>query len=171
MGSGLQRALLAPFFARLDTRVPLRNTFYGMAANLLLLPVCVLPWGRGSRTAVLGVAVAYSLAQYVNVAHAASCLRRTGAGITGVPRRWVVAVVGSTAASGAAMLVAGRIAHIDARVDRFTLVAKTGGVGALGLGVLAAAMAVLGAHQVRSLTGELRRRRGRPATPPLGEPG
>jgi len=172
VGSGVQRALLAPFFARLDTRVPLRNTFYGMAANLLLLPVCVLPWGRGNRNAILGVALAYSLAQYVNVAHAAARLRRAG-GEVAVPPRWVLCLVASTAASAVAMLVGGRVVHIDGRADRLSLLAKTAGTGALGLGVLAAVLVLLGAHHVRTMTTQLRHRRGaEPPTPvQLGDSG
>jgi putative peptidoglycan lipid II flippase len=76
VGSALQRALLAPFFARLDTRIPLRNTLYGVVANVVLLMVAVLPFRHHTRTAVVGVAIAYSLAQYVNLAHAWFHLRR-----------------------------------------------------------------------------------------------
>ena len=66
VGSGVQRALLAPFFALLDTRTPLRNTIYGVLANLVFLPVAVAGIAVAGRPAVLGVAVAYSAAQYVN---------------------------------------------------------------------------------------------------------
>ena len=71
VGSAVQRALLAPFFARLDTRTPLRNTFYGVVANLVL--AAGLHARRSACTtsmAIIGVALAYSLAQYVNVGHA-----------------------------------------------------------------------------------------------------
>jgi murein biosynthesis integral membrane protein MurJ len=69
IGSGVQRALLAPFFARLDTRVPLRNSLYGTVANLVLLPP-LLFFTHGDVAALLGVAIAYSISQYVNAAHA-----------------------------------------------------------------------------------------------------
>ena len=69
VGSAVQRAVLAPFFARLDTRTPLRNTIYGVVANLVMLPIFVLPFGLHNPMAIVGVALAYSLAQYVNVAH------------------------------------------------------------------------------------------------------
>jgi putative peptidoglycan lipid II flippase len=68
-GSAIQRALLAPFYAARDTRTPLRNTIYGVGANLLLLPILVLLAPSGE-LAVLGVVLAYTLSQYVNVAHA-----------------------------------------------------------------------------------------------------
>ena len=45
VGSAVQRALLAPFMARLDTRTVLRNTIYGVVANLVLLPLLTLPFG------------------------------------------------------------------------------------------------------------------------------
>jgi putative peptidoglycan lipid II flippase len=69
VGSAAQRALLAPFYARLDTRTPLRNTMYGVGANLALLPLVVLPL-RGQNWGVVAMAAAYSLSQYVHVAHA-----------------------------------------------------------------------------------------------------
>jgi putative peptidoglycan lipid II flippase len=69
VGSAVQRALLGPFFARLDTRTPLRNTIYGVVANLVMLPIFVLPFGLKNPMAIVGVALAYSLAQYVNVTH------------------------------------------------------------------------------------------------------
>jgi peptidoglycan biosynthesis protein MviN/MurJ (putative lipid II flippase) len=70
VGSAVQRALLTPFYAALDTRIPFRNTVYGVLANLGLLLVLTLPFRDHPRTAVVGVAVAYSIAQYVNVIHA-----------------------------------------------------------------------------------------------------
>ena len=45
IGSGIQRGMLAPFFAKLDTKIPLRNTLYGVIANLALVPICMLPFG------------------------------------------------------------------------------------------------------------------------------
>lgn len=70
VGQAMQRALLAPFYARLDTRTPLRNALYGLIANMVLLPVLVLPFGLHNSSAIIGVALAYSLAQYVNAGHA-----------------------------------------------------------------------------------------------------
>jgi murein biosynthesis integral membrane protein MurJ len=76
VGSAVQRALLAPFFASLNTLVPWRNTLYGVMANLQMLPVLLLVVGLHSRYAALAVPVSYSVAQYVNVVHAWYCLRR-----------------------------------------------------------------------------------------------
>lgn len=70
VGSGVQRAMLAPFFARLDTRVPLRNTMYGNLFNLALLPLLLFPLRERGAIAVVAVGIAYSAAQYVHVGHA-----------------------------------------------------------------------------------------------------
>jgi murein biosynthesis integral membrane protein MurJ len=72
-GSGVQRALLAPYYAMRNTRVPLRNTVYGVLANMGLLVLLLMvadAMGSGATLTVLAVAAAYSLAQYVNVGHA-----------------------------------------------------------------------------------------------------
>jgi murein biosynthesis integral membrane protein MurJ len=136
VGSAVQRALLAPFFARLDTRTPLRNTVYGIAANLVLLPLCVLPFGR-SATAVVGVAVAYSIAQYVNVGHAWYRLRAT----VGDPLRgsgpWAVRVVGLSAASAAVMAMGYLLLRLGEPWHRPELAARTAATGAGGLLALA----------------------------------
>jgi murein biosynthesis integral membrane protein MurJ len=157
VGSAVQRALLAPFFARLDTRTPLRNTVYGIAANLVLLPLCVLPFGR-SATAVVGVAVAYSLAQYVNVGHAWYRLRR----VVGDPLQgsgpWALRVVGLSAASAAVMAAAYVLLRLDQQWHRPELMARTaatgaGGLLALGLGALLVAGVGAGGGWQRLLSG------------------
>jgi murein biosynthesis integral membrane protein MurJ len=135
VGSAVQRALLAPFFARLDTRTPLRNTVYGITANLVLLPVCVLPFGR-SATAVVGVALAYSLAQYVNVGHAWYRLR----GVVGNPLQgsgpWAARLVGVSAASAGVMTAAYLLLRLDQPWHRPELMLRTAATGAGGLLVL-----------------------------------
>ena len=140
VGSAVQRALLAPFFARLDTRTPLRNTVYGIAANLVLLPVCVLPFGRRS-TAVVGVAIAYSLAQYVNVGHAWYRLRRDVGDPLQDSASWAMRLLGLSAASGAVMTAAYLLLRLDQPWHRPELIVRTaaagaGGLLALGLGAL-----------------------------------
>lgn len=77
LGSGLQRVLLAPFYARLDTRTPLRNTCYGVIVDLALLYPCMAIFGLDSPNAVIGVAIAYSISQYYIVWHAWLRLRKT----------------------------------------------------------------------------------------------
>ncbi len=76
VGSGLQRVLLAPFYARLDTRTPLRNTCYGVIVDLALLYPCMAVFGLNSEYGIVGVAIAYTITQYVIVAHAWCRLRR-----------------------------------------------------------------------------------------------
>lgn len=77
VGSGVQRVLLAPFYARLDTRTPLRNTTYGVIVDLVLLVPCVLIFGLHSSNGLIGVAIAYSITQYFIVWHAWWRLRRS----------------------------------------------------------------------------------------------
>jgi murein biosynthesis integral membrane protein MurJ len=67
-GSGIQRALLAPFYAMRDTRTPLLNTIYGIVANIALIFILDLAIGHTDR-AVWLFPIAYSASQYVNVAH------------------------------------------------------------------------------------------------------
>jgi murein biosynthesis integral membrane protein MurJ len=78
--SAVQRALLAPFYASRDTRVPLHNAVAGAVANLVALPVCLLVMDAGGH-AVLGVAAAYVVANVVNVLHAWWAVRRSGLGV------------------------------------------------------------------------------------------
>jgi len=165
VGSAVQRALLAPFFAKLDTRTPLRNTFYGVLANLVLLPICVLPWGRGHRNAVLGIAIAYSVSQYVNVAHAAFRLRRTLGTPLDVPVQWVLRVAIASGLSAGAMFAAATAVHLDGKGNRLVILAKTAAIGIGGLAVLGMAIAALGAGEARRTLAELRGNRRRRAKP------
>ncbi|MGI8518894.1 MAG: murein biosynthesis integral membrane protein MurJ [Acidimicrobiia bacterium] len=73
-GAALQRMLLGFSFARLDTSTYLRNTYYGAAANFVLLGVMFFVWR--TPLAILMVPIAYGMAQVVNVWHAAWAVRR-----------------------------------------------------------------------------------------------
>lgn len=73
--SAVQRALLLPFIARRDTRVPLRNTAIGVGANLVLLLPCLL---LDEDLVLPAVGAAYVLANVVNVWHARRALHRAG---------------------------------------------------------------------------------------------
>jgi peptidoglycan biosynthesis protein MviN/MurJ (putative lipid II flippase) len=145
VGAALQRALLAPFYGRLDMRTPLRNSVYGIIANLVLLPLCVMPFARGDSKAMYGVAVAFSLAQYVNVGHAWWRLRaivpKPMAGTT-------LTTIRLTAASIVAainMLIGARLLNLDsAHVTRVGLLVRTSFVGMIGVGVLALSFAAFG---------------------------
>jgi len=156
IGSAIQRALLAPFFARLDTRTPLRNTTYGIVANLLFLPAFVLPFGLHSANAVLGVALAYSLAQYVNVAHAWFRVR----GVVGDPLAgvsgWLTRLLCASLVSGGVMAGAYAVFRLDTPWPRTELLARTAGVGAGGLVVLGAAALLLSRAEVVWFRGRLR---------------
>jgi putative peptidoglycan lipid II flippase len=71
--AGLQRILLGFTFARLDTTTYLRNTIYGAVVNLALLGSMAIGWRPSLE--LLVVPIAYSLAQVVNLAHAAAIVR------------------------------------------------------------------------------------------------
>jgi putative peptidoglycan lipid II flippase len=165
VGQALQRALLAPFYARLDTRTPLRNALYGLAANLVLLPVLVLPFGLHNYYAIIGVALAYSLAQYVNAGHAWYRLTHTD----GNPLRGVlpfaIRLVIASALSAVAMIGASLLLNLggeSAKGDRVQLLIRTPIAGVVGLAVLLAAMYLLAGGEIRNWRTLLRRR------PPLG---
>jgi peptidoglycan biosynthesis protein MviN/MurJ (putative lipid II flippase) len=161
VGSAVQRAVLAPFYARLDTRTPLRNAFYGVAANLVLLPILVLPFGIHNKYAILGVALAYSLAQYVNVAHGWYRVHQTdgnpGRGTLGFTIRLTVA----SAASAVAMIAASVAFNLGGESkagDRIGLLLRAPIAGLIGLVVLLAAMYLLAGGEIRSWRTVLRRR-------------
>jgi murein biosynthesis integral membrane protein MurJ len=145
VGAALQRALLAPFFGRLDMKTPWRNSVYGVVANLVLLPIFVLPFPKGDSKAMYGVALAFSLAQYVNVAHAWYRLREI------VPKpmsgAWMTTVRLTVASAIAAvnMLLAMRLLNVDGfRLSRFSLLLRTGAVGLIGFAVLSLALLAFG---------------------------
>lgn len=164
-GSGIQRALLAPFFARLDTRAPFRNTLYGVLANLALVPVCIAPFG-GSADAVIGVAIAYSLAQYVNVAHAWIRLHAIGIRLAGVWRMLAPLLV-AAAASVAAMFGGSFLVGLADETRRTALLVETGLLAIAGVVMFAGVAVLLGLDDVR----RLRRERSAPEPSVDPEPG
>jgi murein biosynthesis integral membrane protein MurJ len=159
VGSGVQRVFLAPFFARLDTSTPLRNTVYGVVANLVLIPslLLLLPW-TGERQ-VLTVAVAYSVAQYVNVGHGwyrlstAVGVRMRGVGF------YLFNLVVAAGAGAVTMMVSARALHLSGPLDRIELLWRTGVVAAAGLVVLVGIITALPGWDVRQTWKDLRRSR------------
>ncbi len=164
VGSAVQRALLAPFFARLDTRTPLRNTIYGVLANLVLLPIFVLPFGLHDQMAIVGVALAYSLAQYVNVAHGWYRLSQVdgnpGRGLVG----YTVKLLGASAVTAAVMIAVSSALDLYSSVDKTHLLVFTPVAGLAGLAVLAVAMALLNRDEMAGWRAALRRGRS-PGSP------
>lgn len=151
IGSGLQRGMLAPFFGRLDTRTPLRNTAYGVAANLLLLPLFVLPLGIRDPEAVFGVAAAYSLAQYVNALHIKRELSRDlGIRQTGIAE--LILPVGLAAGVTSAVLLLGYwLLQLGQPQGRWYLLLCTAALGVLGLVVFAGVAGALHLPDIRRL--------------------
>jgi murein biosynthesis integral membrane protein MurJ len=149
-GSGLQRALLAPFYARLDTKTPLRNTFYGVVANLALIPVLLPLFGRTER-AIIAVALAYSLAQYVNVAHAWERMHRALAITIDRAARTLATSLVAAAASAAVMLGMRAGLGLDDVQGRWSLLALIALTGVVGVGVFAGITAWFAAPDIRRL--------------------
>ena len=80
---GISRAQQAPYFSRRDTRTPFHNSVFGMAVNLVLLPLALLPSDRTS--ALVLVVLAYVVSRWATVVHAQRRLDRYGfSGATGV---------------------------------------------------------------------------------------
>jgi len=151
VGSGVQRVLLAPFYARLDTRTPLRNTFYGVVVDLVLLVPCVLAFGLHSSNGLIGVAIAYSITQYYIVWHAGWRLRgwvdlKIGA-IAGYVARFAVA----SAASIGVMLALVEQLHLDTKSGRMYLLVGTAGVAVAGVLTLGLVALILGLSLDRSI--------------------
>jgi putative peptidoglycan lipid II flippase len=172
VGSAVQRALLAPFFARLDTRTPLRNTFYGVAANLVLLPVMVLPFGQQNRYAVVGVAIAYSLSQYVNVGHAWYRVVHTDGPPTRGVGRFALRISLASLLSAGAMLAVVHALNLGPDQSRTALLLLTPVAGIAGLVVLFGALYVLAGREISGWRGLLRRNgsaRARVATSPAAQ--
>jgi peptidoglycan biosynthesis protein MviN/MurJ (putative lipid II flippase) len=163
VGSAVQRALLAPFFASLDTLVPWRNTLYGVAANLQVLPLLLLVVGVHSHYAALTVPVAYSLAQYVNVAHAWYCLSQSRHVKVRSRAAWRMA--GASAVTAGVLVAMSLALHVPSTRNRFALTVRGGICGVVGGAALVGTLAATAAVGRRR---EQRRRRAQ--SPPRSRP-
>lgn len=160
VGSAWQRAMLAPFFARMDTRVPLRNTVYGVAANLALVPLLVLPFGRDNGNAIVGVAAAYSLAQYVNVAHAWYRMRHDlGIHLEGM-RGFVWRLVGASVVMSGVLAGGYALLDLGSPQGRWRLLLETVAVAVAGMATFAATLKLIGGGEFADLTRSFRPGRG-----------
>ena len=99
--SALQRAYLSSFYAVRNTRQPLNNTIVGSAANVVLMPLFVLPLA-GSGNAVVGLAAAYVVAQVIQAWHARRALRRSRLISIEINRRQLARSVVASALGGLA---------------------------------------------------------------------
>ena len=148
VGQALQRVLLAPFYAALSMKVPFRNSIYGVLANLALLPPVVLLLRDEELAALAGVAVAFSVAQYVNVAHAGWHLRTLVGPVSDrslVLSTWVI--VGAGLAQTAVLAAGGLLLGLYDEQDRVDLLVRTGLVSLAGFGLFAGI--VLGTDRLR----------------------
>lgn len=151
--SAVQRALLAPYYAARDTRVPLRNAVVGVAVDLALLPVAVLPL-LGTGYEVLGVAAAFVAGNVANVVHAHHCLVRSE---LPRPRLDAAALRGSVlgalavaAAAGAAWALGGGLAPLLPGSALRLVVAGSAGVVVLVLTVVVQRRASSGGRHRRT---------------------
>jgi putative peptidoglycan lipid II flippase len=132
IGSGVQRALLAPFFARLDTKTPLRNTVYGVGSNILMLTGAFALRHDADR-AVIAVALAYSLSQYVHVAHVYYRLRQTlGEPISDIGRL-LGHLVGTSLATAAVMTILADRLQLTGPASTAVLLGRSTVVALIGL--------------------------------------
>lgn len=169
VGSGVQRALLAPFFARLDTKTPLVNTVIGIVVNLALLPALVLPF-QGSANATIGVAVAYSIAQYANLWHAYTRLRHIFPEPFGGLVRFAVSLGFSGLVAAGAMGAVRYLGDWDGigSTEVVDVAAELAAAGAAGAVALVVCLALTGGQDLaRVLPSRMQRlvRGGRPAAP------
>ncbi len=139
------RAMQGPFYGKLDMKMPLRNSVYGILANLALLPILVLPFSNHGSRDLYGVALAYSLSSYVNVAHAWYRLREI------VPKPmstiWPTAarLAAATLVAAVNMLLAVHLFNLDSpALSRYGLLLRTGLCGLIGLAVLGLALLAFG---------------------------
>jgi murein biosynthesis integral membrane protein MurJ len=143
VGSALQRALQAPFFALLDTRTPLWTTVWGVIANLVALPLAVGAFKLAGGQAVLGVPIAFSIGVYVMAIQAAYKVRK----VAGAPWRglggFTVKLTVASALAGVAMLAVEALFKTGSEHQRFVELAYLVVAGAAGLAALAGATAVL----------------------------
>jgi murein biosynthesis integral membrane protein MurJ len=149
VGAALQRALLATFFARLETKPQLRNTIYGVVANLVLILPLVALLGTEHRYALLAVPVAYAVAQGVNVGHAWYLMRtRLGISLTGLGQYCRRVLLVSLTAM-AAMAAASALVDLDARLPRTALLVRSVAVAAVGVLVFSAALWAVAGRELR----------------------
>ena len=150
--SGLQRALLSAHYARRDTRSPWRNTIIGVLANVILLPILILPV-RGSSWAIFAIPLAYGLAQYVHVWHARRLLRGPGQPDLQPLRRDLWLSLAASAAGGATgAIVSWRLHDVGSRLEMMG-VASLALIAALGVWVVPLASS----PRIRKLARQARR--------------
>ncbi len=135
-GSGLERALLAPFFASLDTRTPLRNTIYGNLANVALLPVIFLLPKTGHYQ-ILVVPAAYGLAQMVHCGHAWYRLNRDYHVSLRPLRRLFIQTVAGSVLLGAVLVFLVQLFGLYETQSQIDEVINTAAVSAIGVALLA----------------------------------
>jgi putative peptidoglycan lipid II flippase len=106
VGSAVQRAMLTLWLARLNTRMQLSSAVVGVVVDVVLLVPCLALFGWGSRQSVLGVALAWSLAQYAVAWYCYARTRKAFHITFRAPVRFIATVAALTALAAATMVVA-----------------------------------------------------------------
>ena len=155
----LIKVLTPGFYARADTRTPVRIAIWAMLVNLALNLIVIWPlrpYGLGH----VGLAFTTAVAAWVNVVMLYRALRRRGELVLDDRlKRSIVRLLGATAAMAAALIACEAIVdrHMaGALIDR---VAWLGGMIAIGGLVYFGAALLLGAFDLAELKGQLRRGR------------
>lgn len=157
VGEALQRVLLAPFYAALDTGTPLRNACYGAATNLALLPIGALAFS-GTYGALFGIAIAFTVSEYVGAAHAWVRLRsRIGAPAVEL-RSTLRRILPPAAAAGTACVVLSAVLNLTAERPRGVTVALLAATSMAGMAVLVGAMALTCGAELRQVWHAMARR-------------
>jgi putative peptidoglycan lipid II flippase len=161
----LAKVFTPPFFARQDMRRPMNFAFVTVAINIVLGAALFFGLGRLGYDGVIGLAVATSLAAWVNVALLAGTLAREGTYRPGAAVTSRLLRIGAASAIMAAVL--GGLALIYPRLQEWLLSKEIAVLAACigGFVVYGAAVLLLRAVTLAELKGALRRERGAPALP------
>jgi putative peptidoglycan lipid II flippase len=160
VGEGLQRALLAPFFAGLDTRTPMRNALLAAAVNVLLLPVFVLPFSGGTG-ALFGIAAAFVVSEYVGAVHAWLRLRRAAGGTPWQLARVLLTLTPSAAIAALVALGMRSLLDLDGVRPVLPGLALVAGTAVVSVLPILAGVLVARLPEAEALTRQLVRRRER----------
>ena len=132
LGEALQRVLMVPFYARLDMGTPFRNAAYGVSSNLVLI-AGVFALRQRPVTALVSLAVAFTLSEYVGPVHAWLRIRASVGPLPISILRRLLAHLPAVAVGSAVCVSLRVILGLDAPMPRVDLLALTSLVSASGL--------------------------------------
>lgn len=161
----LAKVLTPPFFARQDTRRPMKYAVASVAVTVVLGTALFFGFDRIGLDGVVGLAIATSFAAWVNVLMLGATLVREDIYRPGVAVRRRLLRVGAAALAMGAVVFAASVFYQDlARLLLTKEIAVLAAVAAGGAAYAGAALA-FGAVSRGELKSALRRERGAPAAP------